>query len=105
MSEEKIIKPPPRAQLFTHREVLEQLMRARGIKKGRWQLIFELGHAAININTAVAEQAEPVKMPAGVVVIQRIGILPVTEMNDLTLDAADLDKPTRRVPKRGSKKK
>lgn len=105
MRNEKTTKPPPKAILFDHKEVLAELIRSQGITEGRWQLIFELGHVSTNINALLTEEGPPVRLPVGMILIQRIGIAPTREESELTLDAAEVEPPKRRSTKQMAKKK
>jgi hypothetical protein len=81
---------PEGSYFFNHREILRELLRLRGVKKGRWQLVFELQHAALNLRSQSDPASVPVLTPASVVMIQRVGIMPTHEVNDLTMDSSEI---------------
>ena len=84
MSKGKTSKQP--CFFFDHKEVVENLIRQQGLHEGLWRLVFEVGLSAADVN--VLRNAETTLTPAGMVLIQRIGIMRTDEQFDLTVDAA-----------------
>ena len=83
---------------FEYNEVLEELIKRLGIHEGFWKIVFELGFSAANFQTPESpDEAKLTLKPAGVVLIQRVGIVRVDQQDDLTLDAS-LVNPTPSMP-------
>ena len=75
--------------LFDYDEVLQELIKKQGLHEGKWRLIFELGFLATSVNTpATPENNKTVLRPAGMILVQKIGIMRTEEENNLTLDAS-----------------
>jgi hypothetical protein len=93
--------------MFDYQEVLEELIRKQNLHEGKWRLIFELGFAATNMNTPEPPDGAKVALrPAGVVLVQKVGIARTEESNNLTLDASIVNpKPPTKSTKRPSKKR
>lgn len=87
---------------FDHQEILEDLIRKRGIHEGLWKIGFEIGLVGTNVN--VLNQGNTKLTPAGVVLITRIGLQRVTEPSELTADAAEVN-PRESPPSRKRRKK
>lgn len=85
--------------LFSHQEVLAELIRKQGLHEGRWSLVFELQHVGTTINALREGISQPVLTPAAVTLIQRVGITRTTESNELTLDASEVN-PNKAVRRR-----
>jgi hypothetical protein len=77
----------PTQFMFDLQEVLEDLIKRQGVRKGRWRITCELGFAGTNAQVP-SPSGELTVRPAAMVIIQRIGITKTEEINDLTLDAA-----------------
>lgn len=77
---------------FDHRAIVEELIKRQGLHEGHWMLTVELGLKGTNVNTQTESGMSLV--PAGLVIISRVGITSVTEPNDLSVDAAQVN-PTR----------
>jgi len=93
---------------FDYQEVLRELIKKQGLTKGRWKLIFEIGFTATNMSAPAAPGSpDTVSRPAGVFLIQKIGITQTQEENNLTLDAAEVNlrpaKSSKRPVKKGAK--
>jgi len=93
--------------LFDYTEILEDLIRKQGIHEGKWRLIFELGFTATSVNTQESPDDSNVALrPAGIVLIQKVGISRTEEeLNNLTLDAAVVNPKPSVQAKRSVKKK
>lgn len=71
--------------LLDYQEVVELIIKKQGIHEGRWRLMIEFGFQAQNFNTP-----EGVR-PGTVNLLQRIGITKTDEVNNLTVDAAEVN--------------
>lgn len=93
--------------LFDYAEILEDLIRKQGIHEGKWRLIFELGFAATSVNTTESAPGSHLAFrPAGIVLIQKVGILRTEgELDNLTLDASVVNPKPSVQTKRSEKKK
>lgn len=82
---------------FSHQEVVEALIKHKGLHEGLWSLRVEFALGAAN----VYHQSKEVKelTPAAIVPLQSIGLQKSLEANNLTLDAAVVN------PKDGAKSK
>ncbi|HEV2879706.1 MAG TPA: hypothetical protein VGX24_00235 [Pyrinomonadaceae bacterium] len=85
--------------MFGHQEVVEALLKKQGIHEGLWSISIEFGLAAVNIPLGVDTK---VLMPAGMSIVQHIGIKKVDEPNNLTVDAAEVN-PAPKGAKKGAK--
>jgi hypothetical protein len=91
---------------FSHKAIVEDLIKRQGIHEGRWMLTVELGLKGTNVLTPLGE-GKSTLVPAGVLTISRIGITRTKEVNDLSVDAAEVNPSSttrRRSTKRLSKK-
>ena len=87
---------------YDYKEIVENLIKAQGLHEGLWRLIFDLGLSATNVN--VLQDGKTTLTPTGMVLIQRIGIVQTSELNDLTVDAAEVN-PRETPPSTGRLKK
>ncbi len=71
------------AVMFEHKELVELMLDKQGINEGIWQLQLSLAFGASNLGPNANEMN-----PAGVVIVQKIGIARVTEETNLTVDAS-----------------
>jgi hypothetical protein len=69
---------------FSHKEVVEALIRYNDLHEGLWGLYIEFGLAAVNI----AQEPAGDLVPAAIVPVKKIGIQRFDEPNNLTVDAA-----------------
>jgi len=74
---------------FSHKAIVEDLIRRQGIHEGRWMLTVELGLKGTNVLTSL--EGKSTLVPAGVLTITRIGITRTNEVNDLSVDAAEVN--------------
>jgi|ERR1700674_2262363 len=72
---------------FTHKEVAEVLVRHQGLREGIWGLYVEFGLGAANVGPS--ENLNPV----AIVPVLKIGLQRFPEINNLSVDAAQLDSP------------
>jgi hypothetical protein len=70
---------------FTHQEIAEILVKKQDIHDGFWGIFLELGLSAGVVPTTPDGSTVT---PAGIVLINRIGILKFDQPNPLTIDAA-----------------
>lgn len=71
---------------FTHKEVVEALIKAQGLHEGIWGLSVEFGIGAVN-----AGPSEDQILPTAVVPIVKMGIVKGLKENNLFLDAAKVN--------------
>lgn len=71
---------------FSHREVLEALLKKQGIHEGLWQMVVTFGLGGVN----AGENPESVS-PAAVVAVQAIGIDRIEPGNPLANTAVVVD--------------
>lgn len=82
---------------FTHREVAEALVLRHGIREGIWGLFIEFGIGAINFGP----NQEDI-LPAAVVPVLKIGLQRFSELNNLSVDAAQVNPPAHATVKAGA---
>ena len=75
--------------LFSHKAIVEDMIRRQRLHEGLWMLTVELGLNGTNVQTQTA--AGNVLTPAGVLTITRLGITRTKQANDLTVDAAKVN--------------
>lgn len=92
---------------FTHKEVVEALLKQQGIHEGIWSLYVEFGLGAVNVGGS-----EDSVLPAAIIPVVKIGIQKADKVNNLSVDAAQVNlvaetskKTTKRAAKRESKAK
>lgn len=78
---------------FTHKEVVEALIKQQGLHEGIWMLNIRFGIGAINVQSQEGEQSDAV--PAAVVPIAGIGLRNVPTLSSLALDAAQINPATK----------
>ena len=87
--------------MFELREIAEILVKERSIKSGFWGIGIEFGLAATNIPSTPDGKT---LTPAGLTLVQKIGIQQFKEPNNLTVDAAEVNKPKRKITVKRAKK-
>ena len=87
--------------LFSHKAIVEELIKREGIHEGLWMLTIELGLTGTNVNAQTAEGKASLS-PAGIVSVGRIGISRTDQENDLTVDASKVN-PRPRANKGGKR--
>ena len=92
---------------FTHKEVVEALLKQQGIHEGIWSLYVEFGLGAANVG-----QSDDNLLPTAIIPVVKIGLQKADKVNNLSVDAAQVNrvaetpkKTTRRAAKRESKAK
>jgi hypothetical protein len=69
---------------FTHKEVVEALIRYNNIHEGLWDLYIEFGLAGANVGSGPGGDLNP----AAIVPILKVGIQRTEKTTNLTVDAA-----------------
>jgi hypothetical protein len=69
--------------LFTHKEVVEALVKEQDIHEGLWGLVVEFGLAAVNTGASDDEL-----FPTAIIPLNKIGISKVDKLTNLSVDAA-----------------
>ena len=86
---------------FSHKEVVEALIKQQGLHDGIWMLNIRFGIGAINVNAPEGQEGPKNEAaPAAIVPIASIGLRKMKELGPLSLDAAAIN-PT---SKAGTKK-
>jgi len=78
--------------MFTYKEVTEALIKQQGIHEGLWAISIEFGIGAANIPAGPNTQEI---MLAAVVPIVKMGIQRTAQPTPLTVDAAEVNPPSR----------
>ena len=86
--------PETKSITFTHKEVVEALIRFNDVHEGLWGLYIEFGFAAANMG----EGPENI-LPTAIIPVKKIGIQRFNEANNLTVDAAEAN-PSKRAKKK-----
>ena len=71
---------------FSHKELVEVLIKHQGLHEGLWMLYVEFGLGAVN-----AGPTDDEILPTAVVPIQKIGLQKGEKENNLTVDAAKVN--------------
>jgi hypothetical protein len=69
---------------FTHKEVVEALIRNNDLHEGLWQLYVEFGLSAANVGPAPGQDVNP----AAIIPIVKLGLQKVNEPSNIAADAA-----------------
>jgi hypothetical protein len=82
---------------FTHKELVEMMVKKANIHEGRWMLLVNFGFAAINGGPSADQM-----MPTGMVGLQSVGIQKATPESpaSLVVDAAEVNPLPSEEPKR-----
>lgn len=74
---------------YTHKEIVELLVKKAGLKEGKWQLVVTFGFGAANLGPDDKNLS-----PAGMVAVTNIGIQRVPDPNqsitNMMVDASEL---------------
>ena len=82
--------------VFTHKEVVEALLRKQGIHEGIWALWVKFGLKAINVGSSDTDVS-----PAAVLAILELGLQKADKETSIAVDAAKTNpKPKKRVRKK-----
>jgi hypothetical protein len=69
---------------FSHKEVVEALVKFNGLHQGLWGLYMEFGLGAANVQPP----GEPDTIPAAILPVRKIGLQKVESLDSLSVDAA-----------------
>ena len=72
--------------VFSHREVVEALIRQQGLHEGIWQLYVEFGIAGVNVGPD-----DTALNPAAVVPVVKLGLTKTDQRNNLSADAEEVN--------------
>ncbi len=72
---------------FSHREVVEALIKKQGLHEDMWSLYVEFGLTAANMSGPIGDQA----VPTAIVPILKIGLQKGKTEDFLTVDAAKVN--------------
>ena len=85
--------PEPTQIVFTHKEIVELLLKKQDIHEGIWGLFIKFGLKAANIGASPTDM-----MPSAIIPVLEIGLQKGKEEGNLFVDAAKVN-PQRRVVK------
>ena len=71
---------------FSYKEVVEALLKKQNIHEGLWALYIEFGIGAVNAGPSSDQLS-----PSAIVPVGKIGIQRTTEINNLSVDAAEVN--------------
>lgn len=71
--------------MFSHKEVVEALVKAQNLKEGFWMLSIQFGIGGANVGQA--DDGSDLN-PAAIVPVMHIGIQRTEKLNNLAVDAA-----------------
>lgn len=80
--------PEPRSIVFSHRELVETLVKKQNIRKGLWGIYVKFGLSATN--TRSRYQGDEQDVPTALVPVLEIGIREFDEPNSFTVNASKL---------------
>lgn len=78
-----------KAITFTHREVVEALIKYHDLHEGIWQLFVEFGLAATNMATGEGSNLQI--SPSAIVPINKIGLQKIDKETPIALDASKVN--------------
>jgi hypothetical protein len=86
---------------FTHKELVEALIKKAGLHEGKWMLLVNFGFAALNSGPSPDQL-----MPTAVAAVQNVGIqrAPEDASPSLVVDAAEVNPGEEHKPKKKEKK-
>ena len=79
--------PETKSLTFTYKEVVEALIRYNNLHEGLWGLSIEFGLAAANVGPEPGGDLSP----TAIIPVKKIGITRSNELNNLTVDAAEVN--------------
>lgn len=77
----------PTQIIFTHKEVVEALLKQQGIREGIWGIYIKFGIKGANVGMSDVDL-----MPAAIVPVLEIGLQKFDQENNLAIDAAKMVK-------------
>ena len=93
----------PEGFFFNHQEIATDLIKKQGLHEGRWKLTLELGLGGQSMPINKPDGTKEF-YPAGLVLVTGIGITRTEEVNNLTVDAGEVN-PAPPTRKKGSSAK
>jgi len=72
--------------IFSHKEVVEALIKHHGIHKGIWTLLVQFGIQGVNVGLG-----GPNPLPAAVVPVVALGLQKTSQINSMSVDAAEVN--------------
>jgi len=87
--------------LFDYKEIVEALIKRQGIHEGEWRIFIEFGLGAANVPISPDGSMQA---PASITTVQKIGIKRAEQVNNLSVNAAEVN-PSPKAAKRGASKK
>lgn len=94
----------PEGFFFSHRDIATDLIKKQGLHEGRWKLTLELGLGGHSMPIKKPDGTQEL-YPTGLVLVTAIGITRTEEVNNLTVDAAEVNPPQPTKSKKRSSKK
>ena len=73
--------------MFSHKEVVEALIKYHGLHEGIWSLLLQFGIQGINVGAGGADNL----VPAAVVPVIALGLQKTNQVNSLSVDAAEVN--------------
>jgi len=74
---------------FSHKEIVEMLIKKQGFHEGLWMMYVEFGLGALN-----AGPSDDQLLPAAIIPVMKIGLQKGEKENSLTVDAAKVNPKT-----------
>ncbi len=94
----------PEGFFFSHRDIATDLIKKQGLHEGRWKLTLELGLGGHSMPMKKPDGTQEL-YPTGLVLVTAIGITRTEEVNNLTVDAAEVNPaPATRKRREGGKR-
>jgi hypothetical protein len=87
--------PETKSFTFNYKEVVEALIRYNDLHEGLWGLSIEFGLAAANVGPEPGGDL----LPTAIIPVKKIGLTRSNELNNLTVDAAEVN-PLKRAKKK-----
>ena len=78
--------PEPTQISFTHKEVVAALIKEHGIQEGIWGIYVKFGIRAMNVGVSDDDL-----QPSAIVPVLTIGLQRVEKLNNLSVDAAEVN--------------
>jgi hypothetical protein len=73
--------------VFSHKEVVEALIKQQGIHEGRWMIMMQFGIQGMNVGQGAPQNL----VPAALVPIVAIGLQKTDQVTNLSVDAAEVN--------------
>ena len=85
MSKKDLSDPQPKPITFSYKDVVEALLKHKGIKNGVWRIYVEFGLGAANIAGPEGQLS-----PTAFIPVKKLGIIPTSDITDFSVDAKSL---------------